>query len=223
MSNNKKEHLDKIRELSIQTCKNAKKHREEEYLKTPKLCLHCGKPIPYEDHKRKKFCNSSCAASYNNTKRVTVEKKPKYCKYCGKLITKSKGESWTEYQKRKYCCFDCYVHFNTSEYLRKWKSGEVSGSIPSGGINDTLRKYLLDKYNNQCAICGWNKVNPYTKTVPLEIHHIDRNSDNNTEENLIVLCPCCHSLTKNYKGANINLSKRSKYRKEYKKKREGKA
>ena len=32
--------------------------------------------------------------------------------------------------------------------------------------------------------------------------HIDGNSKNNKEENLTLLCPNCHSLTKTYKGAN---------------------
>ena len=45
-------------------------------------------------------------------------------------------------------------------------------------------------------------MNPYTKTVPLEIEHIDGNATNNMEDNLILLCPNCHSLTKTYRGAN---------------------
>ena len=37
-----KEYLDSIRELSVQACKKAAREREDEYLKNPKLCLHCG-------------------------------------------------------------------------------------------------------------------------------------------------------------------------------------
>ena len=37
----------------------------EDYNKNPKLCKHCGKPIPW-DQREKDFCNSSCAASFNN-------------------------------------------------------------------------------------------------------------------------------------------------------------
>ena len=36
-------------------------------------CLNCGKQIISGDYKRKKFCNSSCAASYNNKKRRKKE------------------------------------------------------------------------------------------------------------------------------------------------------
>lgn len=65
-----------------------------------------------------------------------------------------------------------------------------------------LRRYIFDKYENKCCICGWSKINPYTNTLPLEIDHIDGNANNNREENLRLLCPNCHSLTKNYRGAN---------------------
>ena len=45
--------------------------------------------------------------------------------------------------------------------------------------------------------------------IPLEIEHIDGNALNNKEENLILLCPNCHSLTKTYRGANRGNGKRN--------------
>ena len=38
--------------------------------------------------------------------------------------------------------------------------------------------------------------------MPLEVEHIDGNYLNNSEENLDLICPNCHSLTATYKGAN---------------------
>lgn len=212
-----KEYLDSIRELSTQACKRAAKEREEEYLKNPKKCMHCGKPLPYKGHKDKKFCSRSCSASYNNTKRTKEPKGIRYCKHCGKPIAHLKGDSWKDYNKRKYCCFDCYANDCYNNFIEEWKMGKTSGSSPSGGISSTIRKYILNKYNNKCSICGWSEINPYTGNIPLEIHHIDGNSDNNSEDNLVVLCPCCHSLTENYRGGNTK-SKRSRYRKEHKSK-----
>ena len=61
---------------------------------------------------------------------------------------------------------------------------------------------MREKYGNKCSRCGWNEVNPYTGLVPLEIEHIDGNYLNNSEDNLDLICPNCHSLTATYKGAN---------------------
>ena len=66
-----------------------------------------------------------------------------------------------------------------------------------------LRRYIFEKFQNKCCICGWSEINPYTNTLPLEIDHIDGDYTNNSEENLRLLCPNCHSLTSTYKGANI--------------------
>ena len=51
--------------------------------------------------------------------------------------------------------------------------------------------------------CGWNKINPITNKVPIELEHIDGNSENNSLDNLKLLCPNCHSLTPTYKALNI--------------------
>lgn len=39
---------------------------------------------------------------------------------------------------------------------------------------------------------------------------IDGNYKNNREENLILLCPNCHSLTSTYKGANMNYGRKQR-------------
>jgi len=49
----------------------------------------------------------------------------------------------------------------------------------------------------ECGITEWNG-----KEIVLELEHIDGNSLNNTEENLSLLCPNCHSQTDTYKGKN---------------------
>lgn len=77
--------LDTIKS-SIPIAKLLKERRVKEYNKNPKCCLYCNKPISYE-RKRATFCNSSCAAKYNNHNRVLTnglkEYKKKHCKWCG--------------------------------------------------------------------------------------------------------------------------------------------
>ena len=38
--------------------------------------------------------------------------------------------------------------------------------------------------------------------IPLEMDHIDGDSDNNVEENLRLVCPNCHALSPYSKGGN---------------------
>lgn len=75
-------------------------------------------------------------------------------------------------------------------------------TLNGGRIPSYLRRYIFNKFDNKCCICGWNEVNKYTYTLPLEIDHIDGNPYNNCEENLRLICPNCHSLTETYRGAN---------------------
>ena len=51
-------------------------------------------------------------------------------------------------------------------------------------------------------VCGWKELNPITTKCPIELDHIDGNSENNKMENLRLLCPNCHSLQSTYKGLN---------------------
>lgn len=116
----------------------------------------------------------------------------KQCINCGKPLS--------NYQK-KYCSVQCDNDYRYKTYIDKWKKGEETGSC-STSLSNYIRRYMLEKANYSCEQCGWNKKNPITNKAPLEIHHIDGDYRNNTEHNLQVLCPNCHSLTSNYKALN---------------------
>ena len=105
-------------------------------------------------------------------------------------------------KRTKYCSNFCQKEFQYKQYIKKWKNGEETGLKGKYEISAHIRRYLLDKYNHKCAVCGWNKINLFTQKCPLEIEHIDGNYLNNSEDNLTILCPNCHSLTATYKGAN---------------------
>ncbi len=117
------------------------------------------------------------------------------CLNCGKDIV---GKNY----KKKYCNNQCQSDYQYKEWIIRWKNGQENGLKGEYGISNHLKRYLFEKFNNQCCKCGWGKINPYSNTIPLEIDHIDGDFRNNTEDNLRLLCPNCHSLTKTYKGAN---------------------
>ena len=97
------------------------------------------------------------------------------------------------------------MDYNYKTYIDRWKQGLETGLTGKKLKTNSchIRRYIFEKYNSKCAKCGWSEINPYTKTIPLELEHIDGNHLNMDEENLTLLCPNCHSLTPTAtKGAN---------------------
>lgn len=101
------------------------------------------------------------------------------------------GQGWLSgktYESDKYMPFEEYI-----------KNGNVQ--------TNKLRKKLLREglKEHECECCKnttWNG-----QSIPLEVHHIDGNKDNNDLSNLQLLCPNCHALTDNYKGKNTKKHK----------------
>lgn len=114
----------------------------------------------------------------------------KKCINCGKKL----------HTGTKYCCQKCQVDFQYKQYISRWKQGKETGIRGKYQLSEHIRRYLFDKNNYSCEICGWNEKNPYTNKIPLEIHHIDGDYRNNDEGNLQLLCPNCHALTQNFKS-----------------------
>ena len=101
-----------------------------------------------------------------------------------------------------YCSNTCQKTHQYQRYIEAWKRGEVTGIKAGIELSGYLRRYIFEKYAGRCSMCGWDKQNPVTGRVPLEVDHIDGNWLNNQEENLRLLCPNCHSLTPTYKSLN---------------------
>lgn len=115
-----------------------------------------------------------------------MKKWTKLCPRCNNLFAN---------RSTKYCSKDCY---NKSRYdltVQKFNSGQLS--------HKAAKEHLIKLHGNKCMRCGWNKINPYSNSCPIDLEHIDGDSSNNNPDNLLLLCPNCHSLTPTYKSLNI--------------------
>ena len=136
-------------------------------------CIVCDTVIK---NKNKKFCSKEC---------YKIHSKPEFdnCIQCNTILFGNK--------RKRFCNQTCFADYN-----RNIKIENNTACFYS------IKVHLIKTYGEKCSECGWDKKNEYTNKVPIEMDHIDGNSENNNLINLRLLCPNCHSLTKTYKGAN---------------------
>ena len=89
--------------------------------------------------------------------------------------------------------FDLDVSHFTGQ---KWSKGKHLKHI-SGYSRTHIKKPLISQRGHCCQEC---KLTVWRDSlIPLEIHHIDGDRTNNSDSNLLLLCPNCHSLTDNFR------------------------
>ncbi len=192
-------------------CRNA--HKKSTKLQV--ACRYCEEV--FEAANERRFCSMICANRFAGKKRQEEndkrlkdgqdipEKRGRRsalspCKECGTL------------SRRCFCSMDCYRKNLRLRTSRAWINGEITGSVVSG-LSQSIKKWLINEAGQKCQKCGWAEINPATKRCPLEVNHIDGNSENNIKENLEVVCPNCHSLTSNFRA--LNKTSKRKYRNKY--------
>ena len=116
------------------------------------------------------------------------------CLSCGK-------DSPASYQKtNKYCSIACQKQFQYDSYIAEWKRGLQTGLSGKDQTSKYIKRYIFEKFSYKCSNCGINDW--LGKSISLQLEHIDGNPTNQTEDNLTLLCPNCHSQTDSYAGKN---------------------
>lgn len=132
-----------------------------------------------------------------------MKKKIHYCKNCGKELNE---------RHKIYCDNKCQCDYQYEQYIERWKQGLETGLKGKYQLSGHIHRYMREKFNNKCSRCGWCEVNPITNKVPLEIEHIDGNYLNNSEDNLDLICPNCHSLTPTYRALNMGNGRKDRHK-----------
>ena len=118
--------------------------------------------------------------------------------------------SYCEQEKElhaKGVCFNCYRRYAWKKPIAKCNNcGRERPHHAKGYCNScymkvffyhrikshNLRKYhkipmdLYDKITKKCFVCGFDKI--------INLHHLDHNKNNNSESNMVGLCPNHHKM-----------------------------
>ena len=176
----------KIKSFQIRICKSS----------------DCNASFEVKPGNPKLYCSTSCATHVNNQNVVrsnnghnATQSIRRSCLNCGII---------TGRPTFKFCSNQCQCDYSHNEYIKKWKEGKLNGTVgvATKSTSSHIKKYLIEKYEEKCSICGWKARNPTTGQIPIEIDHIDGDSNNNAENNLRIVCPNCHSLSSTYKNLN---------------------
>ena len=163
---------------------------------TNTACAYCAKEFYRAPHRKihslkrnpetKFYCNKSCKAKAEiRKKRIDVP-----CNYCGKILERCpSGVESHNFCSRKH--YGLWFRRFIGPQAIAWKGGYHKTErtrIRSRIAWRELRRNVLAKFDNACAWCGG-------KNVSLHLHHLDpwRLGGKDVTENLIPLCPRCHS------------------------------
>ena len=122
-----------------------------------------------------KFCSRDCQ-NHQQYKHYTRK-----CQGCGKDFNVSGSR-----QLRNFCDEKCRTIKSQTEIERR-RSIKLWAAQNRGSRSKYLRLQTLELHSHSCDICGYKD-----KDYCLDMHHKDSNPNNNSKDNLGLLCAFCH-------------------------------
>lgn len=153
-------------------------------------CFKCKKIILKDESEvkrnlklnRNSFCSLSCASNFN---KIKIKKEHNCnCSMCGTSIYRNNSRLKASKHKIYFCSRKC------KDIALKFENGftVLHPSHYIDGLQEYRNKVFKDK-EKQCERCGFKE---YPEII--QVHHKDRDRDNNDILNLEILCPNCHML-----------------------------
>lgn len=105
------------------------------------------------------------------------------CSYCKKMFYKNNSKKENSKKNLHFCCRE---HKDLAQRI-EFGLKELQPSH-YGEVNSDYRELAKRHKKLICERCSYDK---YTEI--LEVHHKDRNRQNNSIENLEIVCPRCHA------------------------------
>ena len=146
-------------------------------------CDCCG--IEYRKQKRlaegatrEHYCSSKCFYSKESETRVKLQ-----CAHCNIDFFRSLSKTNTS-KHGVYFCSREHKDIGQS-YIEKIQPDHYG----SGNGEYSYRDLALRTYGCKCSRCGYD-----ANKSAIVVHHLDHNRENNTVENLEVLCANCHAI-----------------------------
>jgi hypothetical protein len=187
-----------------------------DYYANPNYCKNCGAIIQVRENtkvqaaRRKRFCNQSCAAVFNNNQfprtRTSRKLSPQStrnssgnCQRCRAIIQFSQRRDG-RFNVRRFCIVCCHIsHFPASKLVETRTKGDLfdkrsNWQSARSSLREHARKVFLSSGKPlACAVCGY--------AIHVQIAHIKPVSsfpnetlisEINALPNLIALCPNHH-------------------------------
>lgn len=137
------------------------------------------KPKRFYKRSKNHFCSRKCCNAAKQNRVIVI------CTFCSSEVTKTRSRLRNSRSGFFFCDRVC-----------KEKAQSLVGDCKAiqpnhygtGNGKYSYRERAIKNFGNVCELCKWDG--------PIEVHHIDGNRANNKLQNLCVLCPNCHSLTK---------------------------
>lgn len=123
------------------------------------------------------YCSRQCA-SLSSRNRVTL-----YCSLCSKEFEKVKSALKKSKSGLYFCTRKCKDKAQRLEGIKEIQPPHY------GTGKSSYREIAFRNFDSKCNKCGYDE---HIKI--LEVHHKDRNRDNNNLDNLEIICPNCHRL-----------------------------